>query len=451
MKAVFGGVLLGLLVLAAIAWKLPEGKEPPPGKTPLVWVSDDNPTRREQIALFNEQNPEYDLRLDPTNSGMEKVIVQCVGGVGPDLFDCYDGFQLSAYVRSGIAWDVTEELKRAGVDVPGSVWPSVYPNCILDGRVYGHPTNAAVDAIWLNKQIFDDLGIPYPDGDWDWDEFIALAKRLTKFDERGRPVHFGFLCDWYQWKTFVRAWGGRLFSEDGTRCVVDSPEAIAGIQFLHDLIYVHQVMPSPEQEAGMSATGGWGSGTITWFGGGRGAMALGGRWWLNRFREDFKGMRLGCVMRPPGPAGVYRGYGRATLINAESPRRQDALKFLIYMNGQAYNDLINNQADAVSPVKRWCYTETFLFNPAHPEEDYNEVWRKAMELGVPDEVSPFVNGNVANRILTKQLDLVKADEKPVADALRTAAAEINAEIEKTLELDPVLRMRYERLRREARR
>lgn len=447
MKAVFGWVFVGLLGLSAIAWRLPE-QEVPEGKTPIVWVSDDNPTRREQMDLFNRLHPEYELMLDPTNSGMQKVIVQCIGGVGPDLFDCYDGFQLSAYVTSGIAWDVTDELLRQGVDVIETVWPSVYPNCVHEGRVYGHPTNAAVDAIWFNKAIFDTEGVPYPsDPDWSWDEFIALAKRLTKFDANGRPVHFGFLCDWYQWKTFVRAWGGSIFSEDGTQCVIDSPEAIAGVQFLHDLIYVHQVMPSPAQEAGMAAAGGWGSGAITWFGGARGAMALGGRWWLNRFRIDYTNVPLGAIMRPAGPAGIYRGYGRATLINANSPRREDALKFLIYMNGQAYNELINHQADAVSPVKRWCYTDLFLHDPDFPQEDYNATWLEAMERGLPDEVSPFVNGNVADRILTKQLDLVKADEKPAADALRTAAAEINREIEKSLERDPTLRMRYDRLRR----
>ena len=44
---------------------------------------------------------------------------------------------------------------------------------------------------------------------------------------------------------FILQWGGRIYSEDGTRCVVDSPEAVAGVQYLHDLIYRHHVMPGP--------------------------------------------------------------------------------------------------------------------------------------------------------------------------------------------------------------
>lgn len=447
MRAVFTGALVVLLALSWVAWRLQQ-PEDLGGRQPLVWVSDDNPARREQIALFNQLNPRYQLRLDPGNTGMEKVIVQSLAGVGPDLFDCYDGFQLSAYVRSGIARDVTEDLKRAGIDPLKEVWPAVYPNFIHEGRAYGFPTNAAVNAIWFNKAIFEQEGIPYPTGPWTWDEVIALAKRLTKRRPDGRPERFGLLADWgNNWTQFIIQWGGRIYSEDGTRCVIDSPEAIAGLQFLHDLVYVHHVMPSPVEEAAMAAQGGWGSGAIKHFQGGKGAMALGGRWWLCTLR-DVEGLRLGAVACPGGPRNVYRGYGRATLVNAKSKHPEGCIEFLKYEASRAYNELINHQADALAPVIRFSYTDLFLHDPAYPQEDFNAVWRDVMERGVPDEICPFINGQRASRILNKQLDLVRNDQKSAKEALTTAAAEINAEIERTIAEDPVLRMRYQRLQRE---
>jgi len=140
---------------------------------------------------------------------------------------------------------------------------------------------------------------------------------------------------------------------------------------------------------------------------------------------------------------VFRGYGRASLINRNSPRRHHALKFLLYMAGREYNELINHQADALAPVKKYSYTEKYLHDPAFPEEDFNAVWRDAMNYAVPDEVSPFVNGQAVQRILNKQLDLVKSGQKSAADALRTAARLINEEIQKTIQRDPELRKRYE--------
>lgn len=440
MKTVFVCAFALLAALSYIAWRL----QPPPlahGKVPLVWVSDDNPARRGQIDLFNRQYPHYSLRLDPSNSGMEKVIVQSIGGVGPDLFDCYDGFQLSAYVKSGIAWDVTDELRKRGLNIFRDVWPAIYPDITFEGHVYGFGTNVSADAIWFNKRIFDAEGVPYPKAPWHWSDLVPIAQRLTKRDRLGRPVRFGLVFEWYNWMHFVFQWGGRMYTPDGTRCVVDSPETIEAVQFMHDLVYKYRVAPTPVEEAAMATQGGWGSGTITRFGAGKAAMALGGRWWLCTLR-DYHGLRLGAVESPYQRYRVFRGYAKGTLINKNSPHREEALAFLIYQSTREYNDLVNAQADGMGPVKKYAYTPEFLHNPEHPEEDYNTVWRDAVRRARAEQISPYINGQVASRIINKQLDLVKADQKTAAQAMRDAARLINGEIRRGLEEDPALKRRW---------
>jgi multiple sugar transport system substrate-binding protein len=262
---------------------------------------------------------------------MEKVIVQSLGGVGPDLFDCYDGFQLSAYVKSGIAWDVTGELAQLGLDPRHGVWSAIFPDLWYDGRLYGFGSNVCADAVWINRRIFDEERVPYPNGPWTWQQFLPLAQRLTKRDAQGHPLRFGFLFEWWNWLHFVYQWGGRVYTPDGTRCVVDSPETIAAVQFMHDLIYRYRVSPSPVEEAAMATQGGWGSGTITQFGAGKAAMALGGRWWLCTLR-DYAGLLLSAVESPHARYRIFRGYARATLINRNSPRRRDALHWMLYQS-----------------------------------------------------------------------------------------------------------------------
>jgi multiple sugar transport system substrate-binding protein len=444
MKAFFLIAFCVLLLLSVVAWQI--RPSPPEGKIPLVWVSDDNPARREQISLFNELHPTYNLTLDPraNQAGMEKVMLQCLAGVGPDLFDAYSPSELDAFVRSGVAWDVTEELSKRGVNLEDEVWPAILPTGIREGRVYGFPANVAIDAIWINRDLFDAAGEPYPEGPWTWEEFLDVAERLTLRDERGRVKQFGFLCDWWQWPQFTMLFGGHLYTEDGTRSAVDSPEAVEAIQFMRDLMYKYHVMPTPVDEAAMATAGGWGSGTITYFGAGRGAMALGGRWWLCTLRE-YEGLNLGVVDIPRVKGAAYRAYGRATLVNQYSPRREQALDFLVYEAGREYNDLINRQADAVAAVMHYNYTPEFLHDPEHPEEDYNKVWRDVIQYGRPERWSSFVNGQAAMRILTKQLDLVKSDQKSAADALRDGARGVNKEIARTLDRDPSLRIKYYRL------
>ncbi len=193
----------------------------------------------------------------------------------------------------------------------------VVPIAEHDGRIYGFPTNVGHWAMWINKDMFDRAGEPYPEGPWKWDEFVKVAQRLTLRDEQGRITQFGFLGFWGMWPHFVLQWGGHTFSDDGTRCTLDSPEAIAAVQFLHD--------------------------------------------------------------------------------------------------------------------------------PAYPEEDYNAVWRDTMKYAYPPDDSPFIGGDIVNRIVDKQIDLVRNRQKSAAEAMRTATRMVDREMQKNIERDPSLRARYDDL------
>ena len=89
------------------------------------------------------------------------------------------------------------------------------------------------------------------------------------------------------------------------------------------------------------------------------------------------------------------------------------------------------------------YEDEFLYNPEHPEEDYNAVWRTALERANPLEVSPYVNGITVDRILMREeTDKVWANLKTAEEALRDATRIINRAIVEQLQQDPVLRERY---------
>ena len=440
MKLEFGAALVCLTAVSVIMWKSQPNLSVQ-GKTPLVWTSDDNPLREEQIDLFNRQHQSLNLQLDPNNQGLEKVIVQSLAGVGPDLIDCRDANQLAAYVKAGIAWDVTEELKARGINVRDQTWACMHPTAIYDNRVYGVPTNCAANAIWLNRKVFEELKVPIPKTPWTWQEFIALSQKLTKRDSGGRLERIGFLFDWWNAYHFVATFGGREFTPDGTISDLDSPQVIASIQLMHDLVYKYKVTPSPVEESGMASAGGWGSGTINTFGSNRAAMALGGRWWLANMRS-FKGLQLSVVASPFDLVPACSTAGRSTLINARSPRRKEALEFLVYLASKEYGALINDQADGISAFKAQSSGPEFENNPRHPEETYNTTWRQVTETAVGQEGSPYINGQVAKRIFDKQLDLVRVDAKSAEQAMKDAAREVNEEIKKKLAEDPILLRRW---------
>lgn len=438
----FFSIALGLLAVWTVIMSVTGRDRTDDGRVKLVWVSDDNPARRAQVDLFNKENSQAYVTLDPESSGKEKVVVQCLSGVGPDLLDIFDGFELTAFVRAGIAMDITDELKQHGISIEKDVWAGTHTTAMLNGRVYGFPRSASVDALLFNRALFDRAGLKDPGPFTTGDQFLAMAKALTVRDEQGRPKQFGFQFEWWQYRHFLRQWNAHLYSADGTRCVLDSPEAVAAIQYMRDLIWEYHVTPTPAEVAAMPSGGGYGTGKINLFGSGQAAMALAGRWWMPILRNNFKDLSFGVSECQFGPQRQYRAYCAVTAVNQFSRHRKEALEFLFYMASPEYNQLINSQADSMGPIKKYALSGDFLSASEFPDEACNAVWLSAMEHSVPDGVSPFVSGAAANRIITRQLDLVANNLKSPQEAMETSALLINDEIAKTVAGDPELQKLY---------
>ncbi|MDR3688180.1 MAG: sugar ABC transporter substrate-binding protein [Fimbriimonas sp.] len=436
-------LLVSIAVLVAsslLVWKLqPSSSED--GRIVLTWVSDENPARKAQAALFEKLHPNIKVNIDPANSGVEKVIVQCLAGVGPDVFDAFDVFQLSAFARSGVAMDVTDELHRHGIDLKAQVFSGILGTCVFEGRTYGIPNNIAADGLWYHADMLRNAGVSLPQGAWTWSEMIPIAQKLTLKSPDGRIARYGLMFEWWNWRHFFAGFGAHVFNSDGTRCTLDSPSAVAAVQMMYDLVYKYHVSPTPVEETSMVTQGGFGSGYISLFAAKRGAMAIGGRWWLEQLRQA-KGLDLDVAESPYGTTHATHAYGRGLLVNKDSRHLQEALEFQRFLASEEYLDLINEQADGAAAFKAADEKPSFFHDPHHPEERYNAAWLHILEIGKGDDVSPYVDSNTVARLLQVQLDLIQAGQKAPAAGMRDAAANINDAIEKSVAEDPSLKERF---------
>lgn len=435
MRAFIGAVLAALLLWSWAMWAA-HPQQAFGRRIKLTWTSDDNPLRKEQIELFTKLNRACALYLDPDNQSMDKVIVQSMGGVGPDIFDSRDATQLSAYVRACIAWDVTDELAKNGISIERDTWPASKTLSVWEGRTYGVPTNIAPNAVWIHRDLFKNAGIEPPKTPWHWKEFIDVAKKLTK-PGNAKEAQYGFMFDWWNWTHFVKGFGGSTFNSDGTRCTVDSPQCIAAIQLMHDLVYKHKVSPTPVEEAGLASKGGWGSGTINLFGAKRAAMGLGGRWWFVNLKS-FEGLDLGVVESPYETKRCFLAIARASCINRRSPRREQALQYLLYLASPDYARLVDRQADGSPAFRKYAARR----HPEEIEDPDSQVWLEAAKYAEAEPASPYVDGAVVSRLINVQIDLVRINAKPAAQAMRDAAKAVNEAIQANLNSDPKLRERW---------
>ncbi|MBP8950742.1 MAG: sugar ABC transporter substrate-binding protein [Armatimonadetes bacterium] len=441
MKQLFLAMFLVLAILSVVAQVTKPSREFA-GRTRIIWTTDDNPARQAQIDIFDQQFPHLKLTIDPANNDMSKIIVQTMAGIGPDVIDCYNRMQLHTYYQAGILEDITDWAKEAGT-TPDVCWESARENMMIEGRQYGFPTNPGPWVIFYNKDIFDKAGLPYPSGDWTWDEFVDVAKKLTlKEPGSRRNTTYGIMG--YDIMEAIWQNGGSLYNKDGTRCALDSPEAIEAAQWLMDLQFVHGCAPSPSEEEAMAAAGGWGQGIITLFDAGRLGMIRYGRWGLIVWRKNPK-LRIGVCPLPYRKQKATTFVTRISVLNKKSPYKREAFNFMKFLASEDYGNQINDSADNLAPVKRLCYLDRFLHNPQYPQEDYNEVFRDEMACAKSVELSKFSNPFVVDRIFRRYIDLMRNKEMTAVDAMTAAAKEINESIEENVAKFPELQAEYDKL------
>lgn len=476
-------IVIALAILTVAAWLF----RPVPardGKAHLVWVVGNDPTKEVQAEMFNRTHADCRVEIDPNNGGVTKTMVQSAAGMGGDLIDGVNEYNIQTYQSAGILLDLTS-LAAAGGFSPETLIPSVRPLCMVqvlndDGSVserqYTYPATIDNDFIIYNKALFDRLKVPYPSDDLTWDEYLDLVRRLTVYAKPGDSIPEIFGAAGAKFLVILWEKGGDLFNRNGTRSALDSPAAIAAFRFYHDLFFKYKAEPTAAIRSGVQGASdgvvGSDSGQA-WFGSGKVAMVWGARWYLKNLRtyaaqqKQLKAnwekehpdrpwpgveLRYGACQLPrfkDSPSYNVTFTGRTVGINAMSTKRDAALKFLRFLAGPEYNKYICEISGAKPPNKNYWKAEYF-YHPDYPEEKpIHDQSIKAAKTGRCMQRSMFIETAVATRIMQRVLDVIamKPGLTPdeIAAMARQAAAETNAIIDRNVSRDPKLKKAYERL------
>ena len=455
-------------------------------KTSLIWTTDPNPQREIQVDAFNKLYPDCLLRIDPDNSGVMKVVVQSSAGMGPDIIgqiNIRHNYQI--YHEAGILWDITDQAKKMGFGpetLPEFVRPLVMmrlmnENGEFEDRQYIYPCNVSNAYIIYNKNIFDKYGISYPPEDLTWEEYINIAKKLTIYENEGDkiPLIFGSAGIKSRLKILIWGKGEDIFNKNGTRCLLDKKGAIEAMVFYHDILFKHNIEPTPTQKAGVTSQGGaFSGGYINWLGQGRAAMLWGARWNLIQFRkiiamqrqakekwieehpdaDKYEGpevLRLGaCPVPRFKDSRRYTELGaRCVGINKKSKNRESALNFMQYLTSEEYSKTINKGADAKPGNKKYISMDLFRHPDWPGEEEVHLMSIKSIPYGRIASRSMFISNATVGRIFKKTTDQLIADPelKPddIARIMRRASDKINTEIARAIERNPHLQKIYEKM------
>ena len=231
-----------------------------PVKVSLMSRSSEEETFTKRTAAFNEKFPKIQLTYSAVPGDYVQVIrTNWAAGTLADAIYFESGTYESS-AGGGMLTALDTYVQRDRLDLK-QWYASAVDAMKLEGKLYGLPARGQLARCFLfyNRDLFAQAGVPELTESSNVDQLAAAAEKLTIRDSR-----FGYAVNWGAFQDTVanlRRWGADLLSPDGKKCIADTPEAVAAMQWHHDLWHRRQVLATkvwaiPDFASGAVAIGG---------------------------------------------------------------------------------------------------------------------------------------------------------------------------------------------------
>lgn len=218
-----------------------EGSEQPPVVSIFAAAQIDGNTKLMYDQFTAETGIGVDVTLVP-GEGVEmyqKIDIAMMSGDKTDAVILLQPIIRQKYIEAGLIQPLDELAAAANYDMEATFGKYLYVHD--DGLVYSLPVDLSIWGVFYNKQIFDDAGVPYPEGSWTWDDYIATAEQLND-PENG--IYGSYMLDYENYMYFHAIQREvPAYKPDGTSNY-DDPRFAEALQFFGDLGNVHNIQPN---------------------------------------------------------------------------------------------------------------------------------------------------------------------------------------------------------------
>ena len=372
------------------------------------------------IPEFERTHPKIKIRLNSSmgDTGYDaKLLTLVAGNIAPDIVHITQQ-NFPFYASKGLLMDLNPVIAGDPSFRVDDYFAQVLDGLRYQDKLLGLPSDFSTIALIYNKKLFDEAGVPYPDKTWDWKKFLWAAKKLTRdTDGDGATDQFGFvnINSYNRWPAWVWANGGDILSEDMTKCLMDDPKSIGGLEFYVNLSLKEHVAPTATQNLGQSFQ--------EMFMAQRAAMIADSRYAYKIFSKGLE-FPWDVAHMPKGPAGRSTTFiwgGNCILSSTKHPK--EAWQFLKFLSDKE-GALLNVKAGNAFPAyKKVAVSDEVLKSPISPPSD--RVFIEAIEYGrqapFPPQFTEF------SRAMTN-FEAAWLGYDTVEGACRKFAAEVNSAI-----------------------
>lgn len=321
------------------------------------------------FAKFSSVEPNIKVKIQGIPSGdwatfSNTVSTRLAGGEEIDIIQVATEGQ-SLFASKGILTDLTPFIEQ-DKEYVDEYLSDIDPKLVEFNEKYASGPNGETlfipggyntMAMYLNKKVFDDAGVPIPeDGNWTWDEFLAAGKQIKErtgaYLMPSSNSYFGAIMPW------LTTNGASPFSEDWKTATIDTPEAVEAAQFARQLAELELV---PEPGGQFDADSAFAQGKL--------AIIPGGRWITIGLRATDQVENAVVVNWPTKRQnGTPVGWD-AWNITERSQNKEAAWKFIKFMMSKEGSEFFASEGGTIVPARlSVANSDYFLKNaPEHSE------------------------------------------------------------------------------------
>ncbi|WP_150461596.1 ABC transporter substrate-binding protein [Nesterenkonia ebinurensis] len=146
----------------------------------IAWWGNDERVQMmmEVFDLFEDEHPNIAIQAEPTGNPEDlfnRLSTDFAAGGGPDIFALGGSMPLE-YGAAGQLLDLYTVEDYVDIESYGEF--SRVDATIAD-ELYGLPTGGNSIGLLLNERLFDEVGVPLPEEDWGWDDFVEIAGEIS--------------------------------------------------------------------------------------------------------------------------------------------------------------------------------------------------------------------------------------------------------------------------------
>lgn len=371
-----------------------------------MWDAAQQDIYQELIDDFEAENDDVKVTLEvtPWDQYWTKVEAAVTGGSVADVF-WLNIPNSTDYIEEGVVAPLTD------YDINVDNIPEQYIEAFQrDGVLYGIPKDFDTQALWYNKEVFDNAGVDYPDDTWTWDDWYNAAAEIT--DEENNV--YGVLAPVnYQggYHDLIYQNGGTVFTEDGTESNLNSPEAMEALEFYKSFVD-DGLSPSLEVMAESESYQIFNSGNI--------GTIMGGSWMTGTYLKDNEyGLEnFDVAPLPMKEQRATTSNSIANVIAESSENKKAAARFIEFLNTEEAN-LKVAESGVVIPAAEGTQQP---WVEAYPDQNL-QVFVDAVEYAVPLPYNK--NGQAANESQPQYLNRAWTGEVTLEEAVNEFVEQAN--------------------------